>query len=60
MDEAQQLADRVAIISGGEIVARGTPEDLGDRDSRPTAISYRGPDGEVSLDTDDPVGRSTS
>jgi ABC-2 type transport system ATP-binding protein len=41
MDEAQQLADRVAIIAGGEIVARGTPEDLGDRDSRPTTISYR-------------------
>ena len=32
MDEAQRLADRVAIIAGGEIVARGTPEDLGDRD----------------------------
>ena len=43
MDEAQQLADRVAIIAGGEIVARGTPEDLGDRDSQPTTISYRGP-----------------
>ena len=35
MDEAQRLADRVAIIAGGEIVARGTPEDLGDRESRP-------------------------
>ena len=34
MDEAQRLADRVAIIAGGEIVARGTPEDLGDRESR--------------------------
>ena len=32
MDEAQRLADRVAIIAGGEIVARGTPEDLGDRE----------------------------
>ena len=55
MDEAQQLADRVAIIAGGEIVARGTPEDLGDRDSQPTTISYRGPDGEVSLSTTTPV-----
>jgi ABC-2 type transport system ATP-binding protein len=55
MDEAQQLADRVAIIAGGEVVARGTPEDLGDRDSQPTVISYRGPDGEVSLDTTTPV-----
>jgi ABC-2 type transport system ATP-binding protein len=56
MDEAQQLADRVAIIAGGEIVARGTPEDLGDRDSQPTTISYRGPDGaEVALSTTTPV-----
>jgi ABC-2 type transport system ATP-binding protein len=56
MDEAQQLADRVAIIAGGEIVARGTPEDLGDRDSQPTAITYRGPDGaQVALSTTNPV-----
>jgi ABC-2 type transport system ATP-binding protein len=56
MDEAQQLADRVAIIAGGEIVARGTPEDLGDRDSQPTTISYRGPGGaQVSLSTTTPV-----
>jgi ABC-2 type transport system ATP-binding protein len=55
MDEAQQLADRVAIIAAGEIVARGTPEDLGDRDSQPTTISYRGPEGEVALSTATPV-----
>jgi len=55
MDEAQRLADRVAIIAGGEIVARGTPEGLGDRDSQPTTISYRGPEGEVSLSTMTPV-----
>ena len=55
MDEAQRLADRVAIIAGGEIVARGAPEDLGDRDTQPTAITYRGPEGEVSLTTTTPV-----
>jgi ABC-2 type transport system ATP-binding protein len=56
MDEAQRLADRVAIIAGGEIVARGTPEDLGDRDSQPTTISYRGSDGaQVALSTTTPV-----
>ena len=32
MDEAQRLADRVTVIAGGEIVAEGTPEDLGDRE----------------------------
>jgi ABC-2 type transport system ATP-binding protein len=55
MDEAQRLADRVTIISRGEIVARGTPEDLGDRESRPATISWRGPDGEVRVQTTTPV-----
>ncbi|MEZ5078086.1 MAG: ABC transporter ATP-binding protein [Solirubrobacterales bacterium] len=55
MDEAQRLADRVAIISHGEIVAGGTPEDLGDRDAQPSVITYRGTAGEVSLTTTDPV-----
>ena len=55
MDEAQQLADRVAIIARGEIVAGGTPADLGDRESQATTISYRGPEGEVSLATSTPV-----
>jgi len=55
MDEAQRLADRVAIIAGGEIVARGTPEDLGDRESRPVRISYREDGREVALETATPV-----
>jgi ABC-2 type transport system ATP-binding protein len=55
MDEAQRLADRVTIISRGEIVASGTPEDLGDRDSLPTTISYRLGDEQVSLETSTPV-----
>ncbi|HEU4906294.1 MAG TPA: ABC transporter ATP-binding protein [Solirubrobacterales bacterium] len=55
MDEAQRLADRVAIIAGGEIVARGTPEDLGDRESRPVRISYRENGREVTLETTTPV-----
>jgi ABC-2 type transport system ATP-binding protein len=41
MDEAQRLADRVAIIAAGEIVAEGTPQTLGDRQSGPTQISFR-------------------
>ncbi|HKB51123.1 MAG TPA: ABC transporter ATP-binding protein [Solirubrobacterales bacterium] len=55
MDEAQRLADRVTIIAGGEIVARGTPEDLGDRESRPARISYREDGREVALETTTPV-----
>ena len=55
MDEAQRLADRVTIISGGEIVARGTPEDLGDRESRPAKISYRDDGARGRAGDDDPV-----
>jgi ABC-2 type transport system ATP-binding protein len=55
MDEAQRLADRVAILAGGEVVARGTPEDLGDRDAQPARISYRRGGEEVSLETSTPV-----
>jgi ABC-2 type transport system ATP-binding protein len=55
MDEAQRLADRVAVISAGEIVARGTPEDLGDRESRPARITYREGGREVELETTTPV-----
>lgn len=45
MDEAQRLADRVAVIARGEVVARGTPADLGDRESRPATVSFRLPAG---------------
>ena len=33
MEEAQALADRVAVISGGQIVAEGTPATIGGRDT---------------------------
>ena len=55
MDEAQRLADRVAVIAKGEIVARGTPESLGNRESRPARIVYREAGREVSLETTTPV-----
>ena len=45
MDEAQALADRVAIISAGRIVATGSPEDLGGDTQGRTEISFRLPAG---------------
>ncbi len=45
MDEAQHLAHRVAIMSGGEIIAVGRPEELGGRDVRPAEIRFILPDG---------------
>jgi ABC-2 type transport system ATP-binding protein len=43
MDEAQALADRVAVIRSGEIIARGTPDELGGRDLRPAEICFQLP-----------------
>jgi ABC-2 type transport system ATP-binding protein len=45
MDEAQALADRVAILSAGKIVAQGPPDQLADRDRRATRVSFRLPPG---------------
>jgi ABC-2 type transport system ATP-binding protein len=55
MDEAQRLADRVAIVARGEVVAEGTPESLGDRESLPTTINYRLNGDDVSVETRTPV-----
>jgi ABC-2 type transport system ATP-binding protein len=45
LDEAQRLADRVAIVKGGRIVAEGTPGELGGRDTAATTIAFALPDG---------------
>ncbi len=45
MDEAEALADRVAVIRAGEIVARGTPETLGGRDRIVSDVSFALPAG---------------
>ena len=42
MDEAQHLADRVAVMAGGVIVAEGAPGDLGSGDAAAT-VSFRLP-----------------
>jgi ABC-2 type transport system ATP-binding protein len=49
MDEAQYLADRVAIMSAGVIIALGQPDELGGRDARPAEIRFALPGG-VALD----------
>ena len=40
MDEAQRLADEVAIIVGGKIVAQGSPSTLAARGEFPTRVTY--------------------
>ena len=45
MDEAQHLADRVAILAEGRIVARGRPSELGGGGQQVTVIRFRLPHG---------------
>jgi ABC-2 type transport system ATP-binding protein len=45
MDEADQLADRIAVIAGGRIVAEGTPGTLGGRNRMAASISFTLPAG---------------
>jgi len=45
LDEAQALADRVAIIKDGRIVAEGRPNELGGRQTAGTTVRFRLPAG---------------
>jgi ABC-2 type transport system ATP-binding protein len=55
LDEAQELADRVAIVKDGRILAIGPPRELGVGASH-YRIAYRGRDGQfVERQTDDPT-----
>jgi ABC-2 type transport system ATP-binding protein len=44
MDEAQALADEIVVIAGGKVVAQGTPDALGGRDTAAVHIRFRLPD----------------
>ena len=50
MEEAQELADRVAVLSGGQIVAEGTPATIGGRDTARTRIRFARPAGYALAD----------
>jgi ABC-2 type transport system ATP-binding protein len=45
MDEAEHLADRIAVIAGGRIVAEGKPGTLGGRERMPAVIRFTLPPG---------------
>ena len=45
MEEAQYLADRVAVMARGRVVALGTPDSIGGRDASATQIRFTLPGG---------------
>ena len=47
MEEAEYLADRIAVIADGAIVAAGTPQTLGGRDQLAATIRFTPPPGAV-------------
>jgi ABC-2 type transport system ATP-binding protein len=49
MDEAQHLANRVAVMASGQIIAMGRPEDIGGRDLRPAEVRFTLPTDAWSL-----------
>jgi ABC-2 type transport system ATP-binding protein len=55
LDEAQALADRVAIIKDGRILAEGAPGDLGAGTGRYRVAYRNGDGGMVERETDDPT-----
>ena len=55
MDEAQALADSVAVIAAGRIVAAGTPDTIGGRDSALARIRFALPAGAAIDDVPIPV-----
>jgi ABC-2 type transport system ATP-binding protein len=56
LDEAEQLADRVAVLRNGEIIREGTPADLRGGDVE-TEIRYRRDDEEIVERTREPTRR---
>jgi len=50
MEEAENLADRIAVLSAGRVVAEGTPQTLAGRDRMYSTISFTLPAGAAARD----------
>jgi ABC-2 type transport system ATP-binding protein len=55
LDEAERLADRVAVINAGRILEVGAPATLGGRASAAATVRWVGPDGPHELTTEEPT-----
>ena len=58
MDEAERLADRIAVIVDGSIVAQGTPRTLGGRDRDTSTIRFTLPAGITANELPASLGES--
>jgi ABC-2 type transport system ATP-binding protein len=56
LDEAQELADRVAVVAGGRLLAVDTPERLGGRDGHQAKVRWTDGAGEHEQVTTTPTG----
>ncbi len=50
MEEAERLADRIAVLAAGRIVAEGTAATLGGRDTEASIVSFTMPPGMTAAD----------
>jgi len=55
LDEAEELADRVAVIAAGKIIEVSTPALLGGRSNAKATVSWMGPTGIQSEESDNPT-----
>jgi ABC-2 type transport system ATP-binding protein len=56
LEEAEELADRVGVLSGGRLLDVAPPATLGGRDTAAATVSWTGPDGRrQKLHTDKPT-----
>ncbi len=55
MEEAERLADRIAVLAAGQIVAEGTAATLGGRDAEASTVSFTLPAGVSAADLPPPV-----
>ncbi len=53
LDEAAELADRVGVITGGQLVDVGAVDEIGGADARRPVVRWRTPDGERRTVTSD-------
>jgi ABC-2 type transport system ATP-binding protein len=60
MEEAEHLADRIAVLAAGRIVAEGTAATLGGRDGEASIISFTLPPGVTAADLPPSVAACTT